>query len=464
MTNKNQRSDDASSKFVSSLNDFYSPKKKKTPSKNPNPCTTGGPLPEDMILEIISRLPLKSLLRFRSVCKSWHAIIHSPSFVDVHFTQSQSRTRPPQFLLSISDSDSDHYFYSASVEGGAPVHLLSMPGCKKNESSSPCECYVSECLNGLVCFYNGHNVYVINPSIRRSITLPPPASDYTNCKLDEDGYEYYSGYSFGYDPSNNEYKVLHIMGTRYMRTRRLSDLQCEVFTIKVGSKEPKLVFNSHDDDDDIGSWRKITPPPCVSRSQCIRVDDVTIYPRFAFKEEGVCVNGAIHWICSKPSTASDEEILVVFDVGSEKFRWLPLPPPDVCPKYNLTKMVPDFPLPPHAAVCTKYNLTKIEGRLALLNYMDSDASTTEIWVLEENCHKKWVQKTVVAPQECGILFTLMLSKELNFWSTPRPYYFVYWDHINYKASPPILLGKVPFCWPVSIGITNHVDSLSLMHA
>ncbi|KAL3591946.1 hypothetical protein D5086_010586 [Populus alba] len=45
---------------------------------------TGDPLPEDVIIEILSRLPVKNLLQFKCVCKSWYAIITSPNLISKH--------------------------------------------------------------------------------------------------------------------------------------------------------------------------------------------------------------------------------------------------------------------------------------------------------------------------------------------------------------------------------------------
>ncbi|XP_059650280.1 F-box protein At4g19940-like [Cornus florida] len=318
-TNNNKRIDDA----------------KKPSSKNPNRSITRRakskaipPLPEDLILEILSRLPVKSLFRFRSACKRCLTIIDSPSLVDLQLNQSQTRPCGPQILVSFSGPDSKHYFYSASLEGGPAVRLLSLPG--------GWERYVSESLNGLVCFYNGSDVYVINPSTRKFKRLP--ASHSNLC----------SSYSFGFDPSNNEYKVLHITFTS---TKRLSDMQFEVFTIKVGSKKHKKVFTSHANNK---SWRKITHvPPCP----------------YIFKGQGVCVDGALYWICVKA------QVLVVFDVGSEKFRSLRLPD----------------------GINRRYNLNKIGGRLALLKDRDCDCIAIERWVLED-CDKwvrlLWLQKSM----------------------------------------------------------------------
>lgn len=42
-------------------------------------------LPEDLVIDqILSRLPVKSLMRFKSVCKRWHSLPTNPSFIASH--------------------------------------------------------------------------------------------------------------------------------------------------------------------------------------------------------------------------------------------------------------------------------------------------------------------------------------------------------------------------------------------
>nr|GMD97654.1 putative F-box protein At3g52320 [Ipomoea batatas] len=45
-------------------------------------------LPEDMAAEILSCLPVESLLRFKCVCKNWRHLIHQDDFVEKHYRRA----------------------------------------------------------------------------------------------------------------------------------------------------------------------------------------------------------------------------------------------------------------------------------------------------------------------------------------------------------------------------------------
>uniref|UniRef100_A0A453T281 F-box domain-containing protein n=2 Tax=Aegilops tauschii subsp. strangulata TaxID=200361 RepID=A0A453T281_AEGTS len=55
-------------------------------------------LPDDLISEILSWLPVKSACRFCCVSRGWHALISGPAFVATH----RSRTDPQLLLLATS--------------------------------------------------------------------------------------------------------------------------------------------------------------------------------------------------------------------------------------------------------------------------------------------------------------------------------------------------------------------------
>lgn len=41
-------------------------------------------LPDSLLIAILLKLPVKSIVRFKSVCKSWYSIITSRLFIDLH--------------------------------------------------------------------------------------------------------------------------------------------------------------------------------------------------------------------------------------------------------------------------------------------------------------------------------------------------------------------------------------------
>ena len=45
-------------------------------------------LPEELIVEIILRLPVRSLLQFKCVCKTWKTLISNPQFAKRHLLSS----------------------------------------------------------------------------------------------------------------------------------------------------------------------------------------------------------------------------------------------------------------------------------------------------------------------------------------------------------------------------------------
>uniref|UniRef100_A0A0D3HV88 F-box domain-containing protein n=1 Tax=Oryza barthii TaxID=65489 RepID=A0A0D3HV88_9ORYZ len=64
-------------------------------SKTSAPCF----LPDDVVGEVLLRLPSRSLARFRSVCRSWERRISSPAFVESHHAVAAA-TRPPKLAFA----------------------------------------------------------------------------------------------------------------------------------------------------------------------------------------------------------------------------------------------------------------------------------------------------------------------------------------------------------------------------
>ncbi|KAM3249134.1 hypothetical protein P3L10_010903 [Capsicum annuum] len=114
-------------------------------------------LPEELITEILLKLPIKSLLKFRSVCKSWLELISSPEFVKNHLLLSTTNKdyNHHGILLKFA-SKNEHGVKDCSLrvvlyhpETGALVDL-DYPG--KNRHDHP---FLVDSVNGLVCLAFG---------------------------------------------------------------------------------------------------------------------------------------------------------------------------------------------------------------------------------------------------------------------------------------------------------------------
>ncbi|XP_023758309.2 putative F-box protein At1g47790 [Lactuca sativa] len=155
---------------------------------------------DELIVEIFTRLPSKSLLRFRSLSKSCYSCIGSPDFIRMHTSQSQQKllirhrahkenkegeleefyTLHPQDQLSLS--------YKHGYNNITPVQF---PSTYSNIIGS---------YNGLVCLfdYDEKSIILWNPSIRRKLTLPDcPRTCYSEVEI-----------GFGFDPVIDDYKIV----------------------------------------------------------------------------------------------------------------------------------------------------------------------------------------------------------------------------------------------------------------
>ncbi|KAJ0805556.1 putative F-box domain-containing protein [Helianthus annuus] len=159
-------------------------------------------LPTEVIEEILFRLPVKSILRFRSLSKQWLSRINGPSFTKLHFTRATSAHRSALFIFSFDRSTRKRHLLSAAHDGGPVTHLMTLHEFDSDDITA------AQHLNGLVSFscrefpMDYTQVFVVNPSTHKIIKLPQHDLDFSKNLFGT------GQYLFGFEESKYEHKIL----------------------------------------------------------------------------------------------------------------------------------------------------------------------------------------------------------------------------------------------------------------
>ncbi|CAN8318086.1 unnamed protein product [Cochlearia groenlandica] len=238
-------------------------------------------------MEILSRLPTKSIARCRCVSKLWASILRREDFTELFLTRSSS---VPRLLFAFHTfNDRELLFFStpqlqensSSLSLAAASYHMKIPYAIAHERFTTINDFVFlrdfQTLNrrrrqivSLLC----------NPSTGESLTLP---------KVRTRRWLSISSY-FGYDPVGKQHKVLS-MTALFWSIHTVSE-EHQVLTLEDAGKGKKL------------SWRMVE---CSLKHS----------PR----NGGICINGVLYYPTSICSSIRDS-MIVCFDVRTEKFRFV----------------------------------------------------------------------------------------------------------------------------------------------
>ncbi|KAK8556447.1 hypothetical protein V6N13_064481 [Hibiscus sabdariffa] len=252
---------------------------------------TGSDLPEALVLEILSKLPIKSLTRFRCVCKPWSSSFQTPLFITKHL-QNNLRNNNLNLLhkgFCGDTRDGVHSFSQLSTEKGQSFsveHNFHLPFSGKGwydlDVDGPC--------NGILCLDDGRDKAALwNPSTREFKILPqssvqrPPLVDSTSFEC----------FGFGYDSQTDDYKVVRFVVNYFEEDSDAGSMF---------EQNDQVELYSHRSD----SWKEISYP------------GVGPYDSPPFN---CYINGVYYW----QATASSGDLILSFDMVNEKFSTLPWP-------------------------------------------------------------------------------------------------------------------------------------------
>ncbi|OMO52962.1 hypothetical protein CCACVL1_28970 [Corchorus capsularis] len=292
-------------------------------------------LPPEIVLDILSRLPITSLVKSKTVCRAWRRIIQSSLLAEKHV--SHASEYDPGVLFQSHWPIKNQYFF---------VDFASYIEEKREEKRNLKQIHVSTMhanlvgsCNGLLCFYNAAQIHICNPLTNYSMELP---------KLLKDPGEK-GTLGFGFSPTTKEYKVVEIVYPRKRPRPRLRG-------------NPNLAADQNSNQGEVrvltigdSSWRSIGKVPY----QCIQ------------QPSQVLVNARLHWISQLGKPYIDDNI-VSFDLATEHFQEVPKP---VCESLNKCH----------------YELLVLQGHLAAA--ASDTTGGLEMWVMKEyNVKESWVKQ------------------------------------------------------------------------
>ncbi|KAH7865359.1 hypothetical protein Vadar_005606 [Vaccinium darrowii] len=238
-------------------------------------------LPPEIMVEILLRLPVKSLLRLRCVCKSWRSLISQRKFAKTHLSLASSinpdYTHHRLLITNINHDYTYQGFLSTDVLSVVlSCSLYSILNDTVVQLDYPlrrdsCVGYRGVIIlggcDGLMCIKTGRTLFLWNPSTRKSKRLPS-----VNMPTDR------VVYGFGRDASIDDYKVVGFG----------IDFEVKVYTVRTDS------------------WRRIGDFP----------HGHLLPHRY---RSGVFVNGALHWIVCGKTSGIIVGIIVSLDLATETY-------------------------------------------------------------------------------------------------------------------------------------------------
>ncbi|KAL6180175.1 hypothetical protein ACLB2K_046842 [Fragaria x ananassa] len=268
-------------------------------------------LPNECLTEILVRVPVKSLLRFRCVSKTWHSLISSPAFITNHLnhahhkaSQGERSNLLDQFILfrhyssyEYCDED-DHGFRTYVTTNDEECFALH----KDDEffphnptlKLKPAHKFSSEyfrivgSMNGIVCMVARSECFFWNPSLNKTVKT-----------------SFQTGFpswfpvkqilGFGCDHITKDLKLVRLFYSKEENHYVVPPL-VEIFTLSTNS------------------WREVAAPSPMY----ILVQSKSSPQAF--------MSGAFHWVAhTPPGQGSSCNVIMAFDMVNEVFYEIALP-------------------------------------------------------------------------------------------------------------------------------------------
>ncbi|KAJ9552326.1 hypothetical protein OSB04_016371 [Centaurea solstitialis] len=299
-------------------------------------------LPTELTIDILSRLPFKTIIQCKRVCKIWRNLVLDSSFVNLHLSRSPTG-------LVIHEIANDQHL-DPGILNWVETHLHHDPLMSLDLNMVP---FLKSSIidqmgsaNGLIFLsqnsqYRIDDAHICNPVTREIMILPSPRYHTRGSAT--------VVYGFGVGSLTGEYKLVRIFHGKIPLNGNESGeyktvLEAEVYTLGTGQ------------------WRSVGRVP-------YRLDGSNF---------GVVLNDHCHWNVFEEGAP---ENICTFDLNKETFQLFPSPPPEVIEESFFEKLVVL-----NGCLCKSY----------AYNYQ------LTIWVMKEyGVKKSWHKEVVITEAISG---------------------------------------------------------------
>ncbi|KAF7837193.1 F-box protein [Senna tora] len=290
-------------------------------------------LPPNIIIDILSRLPIRTILSCKRVCKGWLRLISHPRFLNLQLSRSST-------AVLVKTVPSVHHSRKITLTQvdqrvSTPFRFHKLVFTPKNNLPSSSKFGLVNSCNGFLCLAGVEKddpIWVCNPILGEYVTIPPPV----------EGRNRGSFGGLGFCTVTNRYKVLQtfypnveLSGKRYLNAA----IYC-LYT---------------------ATWRSIGYAPGVPVA-------------LPFNS---LLHGSLHWV---PNVGKSAEYIYSFNFETEEFGSVPPPP-------GLDET--------HKGFSDYLRLGVLEGCLFLCVFGD-DTTKFDIWVMKDyGVKESWTKQLVI---------------------------------------------------------------------
>ncbi|KAF5738673.1 F-box and associated interaction domains-containing protein putative isoform 1 [Tripterygium wilfordii] len=323
-------------------------------------AATNRNIPEDLVMDILACVPVKSLLRFRCVSKPWCDLIGNPDFITKQYLKQtiMNKSKGNVFVTHSNISESlncETMISSLKIDEKDRLTVRETMIIPSHERFC---LYLLICgpRNGIICLYvmepDADDLALWNPATREFKTIPSSKLE----PPDTDRHEtVFGNIGFGFDHRTNDYNVVRFVTYTYNGYNGTVE-QVELFSL-----------NSN-------SWRVL---PAV---------DVSPW----FNTCNTYKDGVYYWWAGKRSDGS--QWILSFDMADKVFE--------------------KVPLPSEFGIVRQSVFSFFDGKLSLVLYSDDDndmGKCFDVWVMTKHGVKEsWVKQMRIGP-------ILGIEKPLEYW-------------------------------------------------